>query len=708
MKRNYVILLLILLTSVWTFGVPAKAQQNAADTDETASFHQQTAQNRLWSVQTGSSRSVTGAIHAVLELRASGHSDAGVLMLFDNNNTLWYIVEIASSENRRSARQAAEAYKQATGKDCFVKPIDTELHASRLISEEGLRNSSLIPELLRPDTTAQPAPQQETSSSPQLPQSSSLSGATESAITSSAITDTPPAQPATQNQQDSTESAISVSPADAVPAPADIPAPTPAQNIQPDVQPDLQTGTREETPEEPRTPFTTDTKQAEIIIARSLFRQGDLEGARSMYNALLVKYGPDEDIREGYTEILIESSRWAEAEAELADWRTVNPESLPALRQTARLYLNMAETTGDYEASFPWLEAILEKTPEDAGVQTDYANARLSAGDWSESLQLFSDIYDKNPDDENAAESIQNILKERGPSLRADYRTEVQAGDVSINSALFEYSQQINSQWRALATHERARLDRRSDEDGTQSIAREIQQHKVALEYEPERAWKFSSGLGYYEGAGEGVSLKGSAERRFHLGGTMRVSGEVNAPWYSSLDAANREGTTDTYGLTYELPLNDNWSMSASAGAERFSLQGLSSYAWQEQEGFSLSRRISYLPDWNIAYIFTRTRQNYRQNNPGDRPLDLVDKEDIHAIRTETVHWYNNYIALRYFASAGYDVFRLSPLLSTGGGLRIRLGERMDIDVGAEYNNDTGQAGGGESKAITSSFIYHF
>lgn len=703
MKRNYVILLLILLTGMWAFGISAKAQQDTATADDTVRLNQQSVQDRLWSVQASSSRNIAGAVNAVLALRASGHPDAGVLMLFDNNNTLWYIVEISSSGNRRDARLAAEAYKQTTGKDCSVKAIDAALHASRLISEEALRNSSLIPALLHPDTIRQLPPQQETAIT-QLPKttpgSADANALPAAPVQTQGATPSPMAAPSEQQNL--------TAPSGSAPRLNTAPASVSTPNDPPQAQPELQTGTPDTPYEEPRTPFAADTKQAEIIIARSLFRQGDLEGARSMYRALLTKYGPDEEIRAGYTEILIASSRWAEAEAELADWRSVSPDSLPALQQTARLYLDRAEETGDYEASFPWLEAVLQKTPEDTGVQTDYAYARLNAGDWSESLRLFSNIYDNNPDDESAAESIQRILKERGPRLQVDYRTEVQAGDASINSALFEYSQQINSQWRALATHERIRLDRRSDEDGTRSIAREIQQHKVALEYEPERAWKFSSGLGYYEGAGEGVSLKGSAERRFHLGGTMRVSGEVNAPWYSSLDAANREGTTDTYGLTYELPLNDNWSMSASAGAERFSLQGLSSYAWQEQEGFSLSRRISYLPDWNIAYIFTRTRQNYRQNNPGDRPLDLVDKEDIHAIRTETVHWYNNYIALRYFASAGYDVFRLSPLLSTGGGLRIRLGERMDIDVGAEYNNDTGQAGGGESKAITSSFIYHF
>ncbi|MFV0348923.1 MAG: tetratricopeptide repeat protein, partial [Halodesulfovibrio sp.] len=458
----------------------------------------------------------------------------------------------------------------------------------------------------------------------------------------------------------------------------------------------------------PYTPFNADGRQAELIIARSTFMQGDHESARAMYRVLLAKYGPDEEITSGYVETLLEGKRWAEAEAELAAWRARSPHSLDALRQTARLYLLLAEENGNYEAAYPWLEALLEQTPEDTDIKSDYAYARLNAGDWNGALALFSDVLDADPENADAAEAVRTICRDRSPQLRADFRSEVQTGEVSINTLETEYSQQLNPAWRLAVSEERSSIHRKGNNQGTTRIATEILRHSVRARNDIDTRWSLLSGISYFSGKTEGMGAEAGLERRDLLGGTLSLEGVLNAPWLSTLDAVDREGTTDTYTARYERPLNDYWSMSASVGATRYSLENLSGYSWQEREEFALTRSIRYLPDLTASYIFTRTRQHYRQDDPADRPVDLVDKEDIHALRLEMLHWYNDYVALRAFGSAGYDVFRPSPLFGAGGGLRFRLGERVDLDAGFEYNNDTGQAGGGEAKALTSSIIFRF
>jgi hypothetical protein len=284
----------------------------------------------------------------------------------------------------------------------------------------------------------------------------------------------------------------------------------------------------------------------------------------------------------------------------------------------------------------------------------------------------------------------------------------VQTGNISINTLETEYSRQLNPAWRLAVSEERSSIHRKGNNQGTTGIATEILRHSVRARNDINTRWSLLSGISYFSGKAEGMGAEAGFERRDLLGGTLSLEGELNAPWLSTLDAVDREGTTDTYTARYERPLNDFWSMSASAGAVRYSLENISGYSWQEREEFALTRSIRYLPDLSASYIFTRTRQHYRQNDPAERPVDLVDKEDIHALRLEMLHWYNDYVALRAFGSAGYDVFRPSPLFGAGCGLRFRLGERIDLDAGFEYNNDTGQVGGGEAKALTSSIIFRF
>ncbi|GFM33033.1 tetratricopeptide repeat protein [Desulfovibrio subterraneus] len=693
----------------------------------------------IWSVQTDSARNPAGAAQAVLRMRSSVTPEARMLLLYSADSSPWYVVELTASPDREAARQAAEAYLRISGRKAVVRQMDATLHEERTVPEALLREPQNIAQLSAANTAADPVAQASSVStadqtplraepqpaSGQIDNEQSASVLVDNEQSASVLVDNEqsasvlvdneqpasvlvdneqPASVLVDNEQsasvlaDSEQSApmlTSVLAEDGQTAPGE----AVTANAEAAVAPEQRA---------PYTPFNADSRQAALIIARSTFMQGDHEGARAMYRVLLTQYGPDEEIVAGYVDTLLEGRRWAEAESELAAWRVRSPQSLDAIRQTARLYLLMADENGNYEAAFPWLETILEQTPEDTDIKSDYAYARLNAGDWNGALALFSDVLDADPGNTDAAEAVRIICRDHSPQLRADFRSEVQTGNISINTLETEYSRQLNPAWRLAVSEERSSIHRKGNNQGTTGIATEILRHSVRARNDINTRWSLLSGISYFSGKAEGMGAEAGFERRDLLGGTLSLEGELNAPWLSTLDAVDREGTTDTYTARYERPLNDFWSMSASAGAVRYSLENISGYSWQEREEFALTRSIRYLPDLSASYIFTRTRQHYRQNDPAERPVDLVDKEDIHALRLEMLHWYNDYVALRAFGSAGYDVFRPSPLFGAGGGLRFRLGERIDLDAGFEYNNDTGQVGGGEAKALTSSIIFRF
>ncbi len=663
----------------------------------------------IWSVQTDSARNPAGAAQAVLRMRSSVTPEARMLLLYSADSSPWYVVELTASPDREAARQAAEAYLRTSGRKAVVRQMDAALHEERTVPEVLLREPQNIAQLSAANTAADP-----------VAQASSVSTADQTPLRA----EPQPASEQIDNEQSASVLVDNEQPASVlvdneqsapVLADSEQPAPMLTSVLAEDEQPapeEAVTANAEATPapeqRAPYTPFNADSRQAALIIARSTFMQGDHEGARAMYRVLLTQYGPDEEIVAGYVDTLLEGRRWAEAESELAAWRVRSPQSLDAVRQTARLYLLMADENGNYEAAFPWLETILEQTPEDTDIKSDYAYARLNAGDWNGALALFSDVLDADPGNADAAEAVRIICRDHSPQLRADFRSEVQTGNISINTLETEYSRQLNPAWRLAVSEERSSIHRKGNNQGTTGIATEILRHSVRARNDINTRWSLLSGISYFSGKAEGMGAEAGFERRDLLGGTLSLEGELNAPWLSTLDAVDREGTTDTYTARYERPLNDFWSMSASAGAVRYSLENISGYSWQEREEFALTRSIRYLPDLSASYIFTRTRQHYRQNDPAERPVDLVDKEDIHALRLEMLHWYNDYVALRAFGSAGYDVFRPSPLFGAGCGLRFRLGERIDLDAGFEYNNDTGQVGGGEAKALTSSIIFRF
>ena len=663
----------------------------------------------IWSVQTDSARNPAGAAQAVLRMRSSVTPEARMLLLYSADSSPWYVVELTASPDREAARQAAEAYLRTSGRKAVVRQMDATLHEERTVPEALLREPQNIAQLSAANTAADPVAQASSVStadqttlraepqpaSEQIDNEQSASVLVDNEQPASVLVDNEQSAPVLADSEQSAPMLTSVLAEDEQPAPEE----AATANAEAAVAPEQRA---------PYTPFNADNRQAALIIARSTFMQGDHEGARAMYRVLLTQYGPDEEIVAGYVDTLLEGRRWAEAESELAAWRVRSPQSLDAVRQTARLYLLMADENGNYEAAFPWLETILEQTPEDTDIKSDYAYARLNAGDWNGALALFSDVLDADPGNADAAEAVRIICRDHSPQLRADFRSEVQTGNISINTLETEYSRQLNPAWRLAVSEERSSIHRKGNNQGTTGIATEILRHSVRARNDINTRWSLLSGISYFSGKAEGMGAEAGFERRDLLGGTLSLEGELNAPWLSTLDAVDREGTTDTYTARYERPLNDFWSMSASAGAVRYSLENISGYSWQEREEFALTRSIRYLPDLSASYIFTRTRQHYRQNDPAERPVDLVDKEDIHALRLEMLHWYNDYVALRAFGSAGYDVFRPSPLFGAGCGLRFRLGERIDLDAGFEYNNDTGQVGGGEAKALTSSIIFRF
>ncbi|MFV0347871.1 MAG: tetratricopeptide repeat protein, partial [Halodesulfovibrio sp.] len=263
----------------------------------------------IWSVQTDSARNPAGAAQAVLRMRSSVAPEARLLLLYGSDNSLWYVVELTASPDREAARQAAEAYLRTSGRKALVRQMDAALHEARTVPDALLHEPQNIASHAVGNTAAAPGPQT-APVSPAKPAPVMADNEQPAPVQADDEQSTPVLA---DNEQSATVLADNEQSATVL-AEGEQPAPENAEaaNAEAAVAPEQNT---------PYTPFNADGRQAELIIARSTFMQGDHENARAMYRVLLAKYGPDEEITSGYVETLLEGKRWAEAEAELAAWR---------------------------------------------------------------------------------------------------------------------------------------------------------------------------------------------------------------------------------------------------------------------------------------------------------------------------------------------------------------------------------------------------
>lgn len=116
------------------------------------------------------------------------------------------------------------------------------------------------------------------------------------------------------------------------------------------------------------------------------------------------------DTRRGYTTLLVETNRAAEAYASLQQWAQHNPNSPNPRIELARLY----QLSGDKNSAEQLLAQAMQIDPNNASTWTGIARLREESGDYSAAMASYQRAVQLNPTTQVAARDKLLELQSRG------------------------------------------------------------------------------------------------------------------------------------------------------------------------------------------------------------------------------------------------------------------------------------------------------
>lgn len=160
---------------------------------------------------------------------------------------------------------------------------------------------------------------------------------------------------------------------------------------------------------------------------------GLLAIAEREYQQTLVLDPNHPDARRGYTVLLTESNRAAEAYASLKQWAEKNPSSANPRIELARLY----QLSGDKNSAEQLLQQAMQIDPNNAQAWAVIGKLREDSGDYSAALANYQRAYQLNPTAQVATQQKIAELQTRGvnPSpLGMPLPTGIQGGPRMVNA----------------------------------------------------------------------------------------------------------------------------------------------------------------------------------------------------------------------------------------------------------------------------------
>ena len=114
------------------------------------------------------------------------------------------------------------------------------------------------------------------------------------------------------------------------------------------------------------------------------------------------------------------------------------------------------------------------------------------------------------------------------------------------------------------------------------------------------------------------------------------------------------------------------------------------------------------VPEVVVSYQFQRSRFFYQSSDDDPLPVVMLEREDVHGLILDINEWLTPFAG--WFVNAGVqqDVFKHSPSTSLGGGVRLRVGHRLEFEAGYTYQTDTDTANGGYAHTIKTLMQYTF
>ena len=445
------------------------------------------------------------------------------------------------------------------------------------------------------------------------------------------------------------------------------------------------------TQDDPRIPITP--RQRDLLIARILSRQGYYADAFKLFRNLEKKYPGDTEIQGYYAETLITHQDYDQALQILNKILKQNPNDPLSQSLMARIYLEHE----NYRGAFPYYEAILERQPGDLGTMGDYASAARSAGDWQRALAMYQRILEAAPKNDDAFRAVEEITRERTSALSVGTRFYNQGGNSQTNSITASFETQLSSKVRLEIDQLWVDI-RRLEQEFTPSIYEQLNMVTAKVRYEITPQLDVYAGLSPYTGYRDSFASTAGLNYTLRKLGELGLNGFLNMPWYDPTDAVLYGGNYDMLQATYSTALNGNWSINFAAELWDYRLED---QLYGEKKTFSaqITRRLPLLPGLSTSYGYYRSMFNYMddQNNP----VDMLENEAVHSLSLYWEQQFSKHLVLVLTGGLSQDEFKSRTNYFFAPSLRLRIGNRIELETGVEYQSDENTADGGESTAFT-------
>ena len=435
-------------------------------------------------------------------------------------------------------------------------------------------------------------------------------------------------------------------------------------------------------------------RQMDQIRARILSRLGQVPRSLAAYRDLRQRYPQDPEIRIEYAETLVDEGFLALATAELETLHRQRPDDPRVQRLQARLQI----LKGRPDRALPVLARLSRQYPRDAGIWSDYAQAQLADGRWAAALDHYSRVIEIDPDNLEARRSVHEILHTHRPWLENGFQTYRQrSGDVTQTTLSAAYGRHLTEAAR-LEIQTRQVTVRRPAQPGLAAIDRQMAEINARMGFRIDGRWRIDMGGDLYQGLGDGAGLGVAAALRIGDQAWLQGAYASRRPWYDPSAAAALDGRYAEGRLALDWPLDSGWALSLAAARRDYRLLAADGaaqrdYGRQRTLNVAVNRRLAERPELTVGYAFYRSLFDY--DDPSDTPVDMLASEAVHSLAATIEHWPCTYWAMRLASGLLWDAVRRIDSWYLAPGLRLRLGNRIRVNLDYQYSSEAGNAAGG-------------
>jgi hypothetical protein len=445
-----------------------------------------------------------------------------------------------------------------------------------------------------------------------------------------------------------------------------------------------------------------DARQADLIEARIDARSGKVAKAMAIYQHLRTTYPADREIQIEYCSFLVDQREYELAQGELTRLLNEAPTHRQAQQLQARLYGELAA----YGWSVFFYDRLIQADPNDAGVWSDYAGARLNRSQWAAALANYSRVLELDPDNRDVRQMVHQILKDHGPRLDINHQRYAQpADDTTIDTMSLGWTAHVSEATRLFADYRYIDLAR-PEQPFAGSVDGYFNDILLKLEHKFNQRWSALAGIGGYSGASRDTSYLIGAGLTPATGININAEYQANRPWYDPVDAIENGGSFNRLRLS--LDWNDGQRAGVVMQGEdwRYCLDGADRYGRQQTLLGMLTWRLLPAPELVVGYSYYRSWFDYAKDDY--RPVAMVEDQGWHSIFGTLVHHPCAYWS--WSASAG---FRYDHVRSLTGwffqpAFKLFMGNRLELDGSYDYSSESTGVVGGETQTFQISARVYF